>query len=102
MDPQVLLERLCRRHGVPPARGERLLPLVRWALESPSEVRVRILAIVEETLSWHARDLEGEEELASAANQSVLLAVARVLHTWSPSERILGLEAEGGSAGPRP
>lgn len=100
MDPKVLLQRLCRRHGVAPERGGRLLPLVRWALESPPEIRTRILAIVEETLSWHGRETEGDRALVGAANRSVLVAVARVLHDWSPSERILGIgpDADGPSA----
>jgi hypothetical protein len=83
---------------VSPSRGERLLPLVRWALESPREIRQRILGIVDDTLSWHGREAaaapapEGEPaaEPQAAANPSVLVAVARVLHAWSPSDRILG------------
>ena len=91
MDPQELMRRLCRRHGVIPARGERLLPLVRWALESPREIRERILKIVEDTLAWHARTEEAPGEASgSAASPTVLVAVAKVLHGWSPSDRILG------------
>ena len=96
MDPEALLRRLCRRHGVPQARGIRLFPLIRWALESPPEVRVRILAIVEETLEWRAD--EGDAERDPVASPAVLVAVARVLHDWSPSERILGIGHDG--AGP--
>lgn len=90
MDPEHLLAELCRRHGVPPERGARLLPLVRWALEGSASVRERILAVVEETLAQPALGQGSAGELA-AANRSILVAVARVLHDWTPSEGLLGM-----------
>lgn len=100
MDPETLLRRLCRAHGVPPARGRRLYPLICWALESPPEVRERILAIVEETLAWRGEEGDGERPPEPTASPAVLIAVARVLHEWSPSERILGIGSEGGGPSP--
>jgi hypothetical protein len=97
MDPEQLLAELCRRHGVPPERGARLLPLVRWALEAAEPVRERILGVVEETLASRALGEESPSALA-AANRSLLLAVARVLHDWTPSEGLLGMSGEGGGA----
>lgn len=94
MDPQHLLEELCRRHGVPPERGARLLPLVRWALEGSASARDRILSVVEETLAQRAMNEDSPGEIA-AANRSILVAVARVLHDWTPSAGLLDMGADG-------
>ena len=94
MDPQHLLEELCRRHGVPPERGARLLPLVRWALEGSAAARERILSVVEETLAQRALEAERPGEI-EAANRSILVAVARVLHDWTPSAGLLGMGGDG-------
>jgi len=93
MDPESLLEELCRRHGVAPRRGARLLPLVRWALKGPDETRERILAVVEETLAGKGR--RRAKSLEQAAEEAILTAVARVLHDWTPSEDILDLDGGG-------
>lgn len=90
MEAERLLEALCRRHGLDTTAGDELLPLVRWALGAPPEVRERVLETVERSLGLadrHARE--------RAADEAMLRAVARVLHDWSPSRGILDL---GGSA----
>jgi hypothetical protein len=103
MEAEILLSRLCARHGVDPSRGARLLPLVRWALQGPLESRKTILQVVEASL---VRDEEpGPErakELEDSANRAILVAVARVLHSWSPVERLLNLGPgwERGGEGP--
>jgi len=90
MEAENLLQSLCERHGVDRARGERLLPLIRWALKGPLGSRARILEVVDRSL---AKDAEGEplreDELRAAAERAILLAVARVLHTWAPDQRAL-------------
>lgn len=90
MEAENLLQSLCERHGVDRARGERLLPLIRWALKGPLGSRARILSVVDRSL---AKDAEGEpqreEELTAAAERAMLLAVAKVMHTWSPGQRAL-------------
>ena len=93
MDPKTLLDRLCARHGVSPERGARLLPLVRWALKGPQDSRGRILAVVERSLaSDEDSSQECRVELNAAADHAVLLAVARVLHDWTPADSVLGLD----------
>ena len=91
MDAEGLLTELCRRYGVPRERGERLLPLVRWALQAPAEARDKILAVVEETLAEGDGGPERQQALAKEADEAVLRAVARVLHDWTPSTGILDL-----------
>jgi hypothetical protein len=86
MTPESTLRALCERHQVPYSVGERLLPLVRSALEAPEPTRERLLALVERNLQQRAPD----------ADREVLLAVARVLHDWSPSDPLLDL---GGNQG---
>lgn len=93
MDPETLLARLCDRHGVAPAQGARLLPLVRWALKGPETSRDRILAVVERALSGEGGSAEEcKAELDLAADHAVLVAVARVLHGWSPNDQLMGLD----------
>lgn len=90
MEAEILLHRLCERHGIDPDRGARLLPLVRWALEGPQDARERILRLVEASLKT------GEQvpprtlkNLHATAERALLVAVARVLHEWSPDEGLL-------------
>ena len=93
MDPEALLASLCERHGVSPEQGARLLPLVKWALKGPEASRDRILAVVERTLSGQGGTAaERKAELDAAADHAVLVAVARVLHGWSPNEQFMGLD----------
>ncbi len=99
MDPKNLLDSLCARHGVDPDLGARLLPLVRWALKGPADSRERILRVVEKTLAGEQTSAEeSKRELNAAANHAVLVAVARVLHNWSPADQLMGLDL--GVAGP--
>ncbi len=91
MTPENLLRSMCERHGLPAEYGARLIPLVRRAMESPDEVKQRILALVEGNLAQCARGDDGGATLWRDLDHEVLLAVARVLHDWSPSEPLLDL-----------
>jgi hypothetical protein len=90
MSAEHLVRALCARHGLPSDAGTPFLPLVRKALLSPDGVRERILRLVDEALA------ERSEALADArpgerGDDQVLVAVARVLHQWTPSESMLDL-----------
>lgn len=91
MDAERLLQELCARHGVDPSRGARLLPLIRWALRGPEEARERILALVERTLSKGGDEVKDPRQFNDAADQAVLISVAKILHNWTPDPRILDL-----------
>jgi hypothetical protein len=75
---QRLLERLCRRHGVPIATGARLRPLLERAVRSSLDVRRKLVAVVEATLRCEAETLRRREQL----EQRYLIAVAAALHQW--------------------
>ncbi|HIG11339.1 MAG: hypothetical protein ABGY71_03315 [bacterium] len=93
MDARFLLATLCARHGVEFDRGLRLLPLIRWALEGPESSRDRILSVVERTLSNDGiPDQDHARRFRAAADQAILVAVAGVLHSWSPSDKLLDLD----------
>jgi len=96
MTPESTLRELCERNQVPYSYGERLLPIVRRALEAPDLTRDRILALVERNLQQRADGEAGHEKLARELEHEILLAVARVLHDWTPSDPLLGL---GGTLG---
>jgi len=89
MTPEEMLRRMCVRHGLPPDYATKLVPVVRRAMESPEEVRERILAMVEGNLAQHAADLDEPPALSSDPDDAVLLAVARLMHHWTPSENAL-------------
>ena len=93
MNPESTLRSLCERNQVPYSLGlgERLLPIVRRALESPDETRDRILALVERNLKLRAAGGDGQELLERDMQQEVLVAVARVLHDWAPTDPFLDL-----------
>jgi len=91
MNPESTLRSLCERHQVPYSLAERLLPIVRRALESPDETRDRILALVERNLQLRADGGAGQEVLARELEHEVLIAVARVLHDWAPTDPFLDL-----------
>ena len=102
MEAEILLSRLCARHGVDPASGARLLPLVRWALEAPRDSRERILRVVEDQLQGKPRKADQPSaagELQAAAEHAVLVAVARVLHQWKPDQGLLDLGQGAGGGG---
>jgi hypothetical protein len=96
MTPESTLRALCERNQVPYSHGERLLPIVRRALEAPQATRERILALVERDLRERAGSAAVPAKPARDPDQEILLAVARVLHDWTPSDPLLDL---GGTLG---
>ena len=91
MTAEDLLRAMCERNGLPASSGERLLPLVRRALQAPSDVRNRILTLVENNLIKKAQDQLDSKRLWNEMDNAVLVAVARVLHDWDPSSSVLEL-----------
>ncbi len=67
------------------------LSLVRQALKSPLEVRHRILLLVDGNLAERARGERSSEKAHGARDEDILRAIARVMHSWTPSEGVLGL-----------
>lgn len=101
MEAKSLLNALCERHGVDPTQAERLLPLVRWALKGPAESKQRILEVVDKALSGDPSAAENSrEELLAAADHAILVAVARVLHDWTPKDSMLDLGFPRGAQAP--
>ena len=96
MTPELTLRTLCERNQVPYSDGERLLPIVRRALQAPDDARDRILALVERNLQLRGGGVARHERLELDFEREILLAVARVLHNWSPSDPLLDL---GGKMG---
>ncbi|MFT7669577.1 MAG: hypothetical protein ACI8X5_002282 [Planctomycetota bacterium] len=93
MEAEILLQQLCQLHGVEMTHGQRLLPLVQWALKGPNESRRRILKVVELALRGDPyAEEKSREELAAAADHAILIAVARVVHDWTPDSKVLGLD----------
>ena len=79
------------------------LSLVRKALKSPLEVRNRILLLVDGNLAERARGARSSEKARGARDEDILKAIARVMHSWTPSKGVLGLgqlnpEGEGEGA----
>jgi hypothetical protein len=99
MTPENLLRSMCERHGLPADYGQRLLPLVRRAMEAPDEVRERILALVDGNLANRAQGEPPKDDAARGPDEDILLAVARVLHGWSPSEPLFDLGTSLGGLG---
>jgi len=91
MTPESLLRTLCEHHSIPYSQGQRLLPLVRRAFEAPSEVRDRILTLVDRNLREQAQRIPESERLHQTREEEILISVARVLHDWSPSEPLLDI-----------
>jgi len=92
MTPEEMLRRMCLRHGLPPDYAVKLIPVVRRAMESPEEVRERILAMVEGNIRQHAADRRDVPAEARDPDDAVLIAVARLMHHWTPSESALDPE----------
>lgn len=90
MEAERLLKELCRRHDVPLEEGLTLLPMVRRALQSPREARIRLLLLVEQTLRFTANDTYPEALAEAAHDPDILTAVARALHDWTPPDEFLG------------
>ena len=88
MDPERLLERLCRRHGVDPGDATRLRPLLERALISSPRVRTRILSLIESHLARRseAGAPPSADSVERELDEEVLVSVARTLHHWSPSQ----------------
>jgi len=89
MNPQRLFQRLCDRHGVDPDEVAEFCPLVERAIASPTDVRSRILTMIDDSL---ARRAGGDPEatldaLESDLDDEVLRAVATRLHDWTPPWR---------------
>ena len=91
MTPETLLHAMCKRHGLSVENGRSLLPLVRKALSSPMELRNRILYLVDGSLAERAKGIETENSLWTQLDDDVLKAVARVMHSWTPSSDVLDL-----------
>ena len=96
-NPEELLRRMCIRHGLPPDYAIQLIPVVRRAMDSPDEIRERILAMVDGNLAQHAADRESGPPKARDPDDAVLLAVARLMHHWTPSDA--ALDPNGGFEG---
>lgn len=90
MSAENLVRALCARHGLPEAAGTPFLPLVRKALLATDGTRDRILRLVDEALADRSEALAGGSK-DPAGDDRVLVAVARVLHGWTPSEGMLDL-----------
>jgi hypothetical protein len=99
MNAENLLRAMCERHGLSPESGARLLPLVRRALEAPNDVRDRILRLVDDNLKGSAPGHVEPDKLWRDIDDEVLIAVARVLHGWSPSAPMLDLGSQLGGFG---
>ncbi|MEW6072065.1 MAG: hypothetical protein AB1726_05630 [Planctomycetota bacterium] len=94
MDPRRTIEELCRQYGVPAAFGQRLLPLVERAAQSPPEKRDRLLQMVIRSFAEEARRRTEDRETRvrrarflrglSPGERRMLKTVAAVLHHWSP------------------
>jgi hypothetical protein len=89
MESKRLLKELCRRHGIEYESGAPLLPMIERALQSPREVRIRLLRLVERTLRFTGEDVYPSELAEAAHSNDVLSAVARALHDWNPPEEFL-------------
>lgn len=84
MDPSAHIEELCRRHGVSPAFGKKLLPLVRRSGEVAPDAGRRILDLVERSFVEEARRTREEERRRRESDLRALSAVAGILHDWCP------------------
>ncbi len=80
MTPERQLEILCRQHGVPRERGQRLLPLVQRALDAQGHLRERILEVVTAALRADAAELGVQK--AARLEDTCLRSVGRLLHDW--------------------
>jgi hypothetical protein len=99
MNAENLLRAMCERHGLSPEAGARLLPLVRRALAAPADVRDRILRLVDTNLKGCPSGQIEPDKLWRDLDNEVLIAVARVLHAWTPSAPMLDLGSQLGGFG---
>ena len=86
MDPQTIVERLCRSFGVSADFGERILPLVEKAMECPEPKRKRLLALVERSFEHEAQRRAQQMSPSQLPPEDLRLVntVAGLLHGWSP------------------
>jgi hypothetical protein len=91
MSPEDYLRALCARHRVPTDQGARFLPLVARALGSSEPVRDQLLALIEARLASIGRSSKEERHERVRLDREILVAVARVLHQWAPSDLMLEL-----------
>ena len=90
MSAENLVRALCARHGLPEEAGTPFLPLVRKALLATDGTRDRILRLVDEALADRS-DALANGSRDPAGDDRVLVAVARVLNGWTPSEGMLDM-----------
>lgn len=102
MNPENLVRALCARHGLPPEAGAPYMPLIEKALAAPDEVRERLLTLVDGSLAQRAQGIPDDPALTKGVDREVLVAVARVLHNWSPSAPMLDLGSTMGRSGTTP
>jgi len=87
LDPDRILDELCRRHGVSRTFGERLRPLLDRARESNADARQRILALVERSFAQEAERVRTEARSeARVVERKMLSSVAAILHDWEPPD----------------
>lgn len=97
MDARRLLGRMCSRHGLNLQDAVRLLPLIERALLSPHNVRDRILTLVDHNLSQKASHrptfvASGKADTVQGdLDEEIMFSVARVLHAWTPSSKLMEL-----------
>jgi len=90
MESKRLLKELCRRHGIDYESGTPLLPMIERALQSPREVRIRLLRLVERTLQFTNEEAYPSDLAEAAHSPDILKAVAKALHDWNPPEEFFG------------
>jgi len=102
MNPENVVRALCARHGLPPEAGAPYMPLIERALAAPEDVRERLLTLVDGSLAQRAQGIPGDPLPRKDADREVLVAVARVLHGWTPSAPMLDLGSATGRPGSAP
>jgi hypothetical protein len=93
MNPDSLARSLCERHGLPTEHADLLLPLLRKTVQAPDAVRDRILEILEANLKQVASGKAAPDKIWIDLDHEVLVAVARVIHKWTPSGEMLDFGA---------
>jgi hypothetical protein len=102
MNPENVVRALCARHGLPPEAGAPYISLVEKALAAPDEVRDRLLTLVDGSLAQRAQGIPEDPAAWKNLDREVLLAVARVLHGWTPSTPMLDLGSKLGTTDSAP
>ena len=86
MEPQKKINELCRKHGVSPAFGNRLRPLLEKAVVSPPEKRQRLIELVERSFEEEGRRVRRLLAPADLPPEEfdLIKTVAGALHSWDP------------------